>query len=126
MVGNSRRGASVFVTTARTPTFLASSSTWGVAYIEYNPIGTEGSSWEISLASGVQTIHHWHCEIKDDEVGDECLVFCTASRPSKASSQTCQLGFASRNDRRVRRIILLSSAIRMRRGICEPSSLPEV
>ena len=26
-----------------------------------------------NLPSGVQTIHHWHCEIKDDEVGDELL-----------------------------------------------------
>ena len=26
-----------------------------------------------NLPSGVQTIHHWHCEVKDDEVGDELL-----------------------------------------------------
>jgi hypothetical protein len=52
MVGNSRRGASVFGTTARIPTFLSFEFNLGVAYIEYNTIGTEGSSWEISL-SGV-------------------------------------------------------------------------
>jgi hypothetical protein len=51
MVGNSRRGASVFGTTARIPTFLSFEFNLGVAYIEYNTIGTEGSSWEISLAA---------------------------------------------------------------------------